>query len=80
MKHLPLILLFLTTLSFYACDSATHDRDRNDDDPLTAEDGTPEYKDYELDSMTIRVDESTEMLDQEIRVAQDEVDSLLEGL
>jgi hypothetical protein len=79
MKHLPLTLLFLAAITFYACDPTPHDND-NDDDPLTAEDGTPKYKDHEIDSMTIRVDESAKRLDQEIRVAQDEVDSLLEGI
>lgn len=77
MKKLPFALLFLALITFYSCDPTPHD---DDGDQLTAEDGTPKYKDHEIDSITVRVDEATELLDQEIRVAQDEVDSLLEGI
>lgn len=77
MKHLHLIL-FLLAIAFYSCDPTPHDEDN--DQSLTTEEGRPVYKDHEIDSMTIKVDESTKLLDQEIRVAQDDVDSLLEGL
>lgn len=78
MKHIPLTLLFLAAITFYACDPTPHDDE--EEDPLTAEDETPKYKDHEIDSIHVRVYESTELLDHQIRVAQDDVDSLLKGL
>ena len=76
MRYFPVVLLSLIILN--ACDG--NRQNQQDADPLTAEDGSPEYKDYEVDSLTIRIDESTDQLDQEIKVVQDDVDSLLEGI